>query len=759
MGMYKQYGHFENNGGTFVITEPETPRHWYNYFFNDETVTFTSQVGFGEGFIQDAMGRRINLLSNRNLFLSEEGGHWSLFGLPMGYGYENYSCAHKNGSSVISLSYRGISSAVRIFVPNEGRHEYWSITLKNEGTDSRTLKLISYVRTEMDDPYKPQGYNLASGGFDTERQAVYGRYFHAFGSDKNRLTFGYMTSSEAVTGFDSRRNAFIGPYGDEQHPVALEKGTGCTGSDCNSEKLCLALENTVTLKAGEEKTVHILVGLAFDPSEMLTPTAEKVGADFAAMEEKYARVLSGVRIETPIEHLNQLYNGWLRYAADLGSRWARVRHNGYRDMTSDTECLAAVNPELAWERMKRVLTYQYENGYAPRTIIDGACRDRNFSDNTVWMTFAVHTIIRELGNPALLNEEVKFNNGTSASVYEHLRRSVDFLWNFQGLYGLVRIWGGDWNDCVNYAGLRGKGVSVWLSIAWVRAAKLFAEIADWLGKTEDAALFRERAATMAERIETYGWSEKDGYYIYARTDDDIVMGSSDCDEGKIFLIPQLWSVFAGLDHAKEAMEKAEELLEIPLGIRLAYPAYSYRHDYIGSMSEKMPGVQDNGGIYLHPSAWKLAVDSILRRPDLVEAGIKKILPSDTEYAEKCGEPYMLYNSYFAPETGYREGTPGQSWRTAATSWMLKSVTEYVFGLHAELSGLRLDPCLPLSWKQSKITKVFRSCTYEITYLYDGTGSDILSIEENGKPVSYPGNVIPPVEGQTLTLTVRLGKQE
>ncbi|MBQ0010789.1 MAG: hypothetical protein KBS76_06795, partial [Ruminococcus sp.] len=135
-----------------------------------------------------------------------------------------------------------------------------------------------------------------------------------------------------------------------------------------------------------------------------------------------------------------------------------------------------------------------------------------------------------------------------------------------------------------------------------------------------------------------------------------------------------------------------------------------------------------------------------------------ILPSDTEYAEKCGEPYMLYNSYFAPETGYREGTPGQSWRTAATSWMLKSVTEYVFGLHAELPGLRLDPCLPLSWKRSRITKVFRGCTYEITYLCDGTGSDILSIEENGKPVSYPDNVIPPVEGQTLTLTVRLGKQ-
>ena len=59
----KSYGHFENKGETFVITDIETPRHWYNYFFNDEYVAFTSQVGFGEGLCQDEMGRRIFLVA------------------------------------------------------------------------------------------------------------------------------------------------------------------------------------------------------------------------------------------------------------------------------------------------------------------------------------------------------------------------------------------------------------------------------------------------------------------------------------------------------------------------------------------------------------------------------------------------------------------------------------------------------------------------------------------------------------------------
>ena len=35
MAEFKWYGHF-NEDDSYSITEPETPRHWYNYFFNDE---------------------------------------------------------------------------------------------------------------------------------------------------------------------------------------------------------------------------------------------------------------------------------------------------------------------------------------------------------------------------------------------------------------------------------------------------------------------------------------------------------------------------------------------------------------------------------------------------------------------------------------------------------------------------------------------------------------------------------------------------
>lgn len=758
---YKWYGHF-NADSSYTITEPETPRHWYNYFFNDEYVSFTSQVGFGEGVCQDDLGRRIQLFSNRNIFLAEGGAYWSLFGLPLDYGYTDYSCDHECGSSTIHLTYKDIASDVRMFVPNEGRREIWSITLTNKGDEARILNLVSYAKTEVDGTYRPQAYNLGQGGFMEDKKAVWAKDYRPFGSPKNRKIWCYMTSSEEVTGFDSRRNAFIGPYGDEQHPVALRKNGACTGSDCNSEKLCLALQNTVTLAAGETKTIHLQLGVALDPEEIVCPTCAGVDAEFAAMEAKYADVLSGVFIKTPWAEFDHLINGWMKYAADMGSRWARVRHNGYRDMTSDTECLACVNPKLAWERMKRVLTYQYQSGYAPRTFAEGRIKDNNFADNTVWMTYAVNTIIKELGDPSLLYEEVKFNDTEETySVYEHIKRSVDFLYNFQGLYGLVRIWGGDWNDCINYAGLKGKGVSVWLSIAWVRAGKMFSEVARMLGKEDDAKLADERVAIMTERIDKYGYDEKGGYYIYARTDDDIIMGAADCDEGQIFLNPQLWAVLAGMEKGAAVMDRAEELLETPIGIRLSYPAYSYQRPYIGSMAEKFPGVQDNGGIYLHPSAWKLAVDSLLHRPDRVEEGLRKMLPWDHTYddgtvSQTCGEPYAMYNSYFAPETGYRAGTPGQSWRTASSSWMLKSVVEFVFGMHPEIEGLRIDPCLPLSWGECSIKKVMRGCTFDVHFTGNGEGSDVLEILVDGEKIE--GNVVAPVAGKTIKVDVKLGKK-
>ena len=68
---YKEYGHWSEDGKEYIITERKTPRHWYNYYFNDTYNAFMSQVGFGEGFCQDDMGNRITLVKDRCVYVCD----------------------------------------------------------------------------------------------------------------------------------------------------------------------------------------------------------------------------------------------------------------------------------------------------------------------------------------------------------------------------------------------------------------------------------------------------------------------------------------------------------------------------------------------------------------------------------------------------------------------------------------------------------------------------------------------------------------
>ena len=152
----KDYGYFSDK--RYIITERDIPRHWYNYFFNDEYVAFVSQVGFGQGIAQDSMGRRINLVDDRAVYVVEGNKFWQANGLPVHEGVEDYSCAHGIGYTDISLKKWNIRSECRYFVPNEGKKEYIRVTLTNESDTERELKLIPYCATEIDCRYAPQGY-------------------------------------------------------------------------------------------------------------------------------------------------------------------------------------------------------------------------------------------------------------------------------------------------------------------------------------------------------------------------------------------------------------------------------------------------------------------------------------------------------------------------------------------------------------------------------------------------------------------------
>lgn len=197
------------------------------------------------------------------------------------------------------------------------------------------------------------------------------------------------------------------------------------------------------------------------------------------------------------------------------------------------------------------------------------------------------------------------------------------------------------------------------------------------------------------------------------------------------------------------MDAVEKYLSDPLGTVISSPAYTKWDGGIGSVTTKHAGIHENGGVYLHTIAWKIAADAMLGRADRVEADIECILPFRNKVVDGRAEPYIMCNSYFGKQTGYRYGTPGQSWRTAAGQWFQKALVNYVFGLLPEMDGLSIKPCLPTSWKTAAINKSFRGTNYHIKF--ENGGTRVKSITVNGKAIE--GNILPLVGGDAEVIVV------
>lgn len=112
----------------------------------------------------------------------------------------------------------------------------------------------------------------------------------------------------------------------------------------------------------------------------------------------------------------------------------------------------------------------------------------------------------------------------------------------------------------------------------------------------------------------------------------------------------------------------------------------------------------------------------------------------------------MFNSYLGLETGYRAGTPGQSWRTAAGQWLLYSLVRFIYGLTPEFEGLRIKPCLPPSWNDCFISKKFCGCFYNVHFT--GSGK-VTSITVNGEKHDIK-KAIAPIENGQLNIEVMLG---
>ena len=166
--------------------------------------------------------------------------------------------------------------------------------------------------------------------------------------------------------------------------------------------------------------------------------------------------------------------------------------------------------------------------------------DEYRSDDCLWFFNAVPAYVGETGDLAFYDRVIPYADEGEATVLGHLRRALEFNLTRTGRNGLPCGLAADWNDCLRL-GYRGESLFVAFQVRL--GLTLYAEIAERLGRPEEAAWALAERAGVDAAIQACAW---DGdWFIWAIGEDGTVYGTHEYAEGQIYLNTQVWSVISG----------------------------------------------------------------------------------------------------------------------------------------------------------------------------------------------------------------------
>lgn len=750
------FGRF-NNGNEYVIKKTELARPLLNYIWNARILSGVNHLGGGIGaygtraqaYIDPSGKGRCSVIrdGNRYFYIKDKstGKVFNPGWYPTRTDVENYSCTHGLGYSIITSECDGVKATARVFVNAEDPVEIWTVTLCNKTDKVKELSAYTFVEFQLDGYARySDAMSYLHSEYDSECNLIVG--FNGAMERPHEWFNGFVASDTKPTAFDTGKRAFVGVYGNVNLPDGI-KAEKLSDSLAACEPMVGALQHDFSLKAGESVSYNVIIG-ATDSMETAKRTAKKVFAkgkvesDFAALKASKETISTDIFIETPDEKINSFANYWLKQQVQLCAEVGRDTGKGFRDQLQDAWAVASFNPQLAKEKILETLTFMYSDGRCVRGWLP--LDHHIYSDGPTWVAPTINAYIKETGDADFLNERVKYLDEGEDTVWEHMLTAARFASDDTGADGLVKSRDGDWNDSLNMTGLKGKGESVWTSIALCNSLENMAEIAEKI--LHDERIKEEmlaRKEKMQKAVNENGWDGE--WYLAAINDYGEKVGSHTEEEGKIYLNSQTWAILSGVaqgERRKMCLDAVDKYLDSDYGPLTLYPTYTKFNDRIGRLTSFVPGIWENGTPYCHGGTFKVVADCIEGRGDKAYETISKILPdSATNPSTHSGcEPYVVTNMYFGPDNP-RKGETLFAWVTGTAGWMFRAITQYIAGFHPDYDGFTLNPCIPSSFKDIKLKRKFRGDVYNITIKNpDGHESGIAKLTVDGKVID--GSFVP-----------------
>ena len=813
-----QYGYFDDANREYVITRPDTPLPWINYLGCQEYFGIISNTAGGYSFYRDARLRRIsrgrynNVPSDyggRYIYVRDEtdGRYWSPSWQPTRHEAEQYTCRHGMGYTTIGSKCHGIAASTRYFVPLDEKLEVWQLSVTNERLTPAALSVFSCVEFCLWDA-QDDATNFQRNFSIGEVEIADGVIYHKTEYRERRNHFAWFACSAETVGFETQREAFLGPYRGWDKPAAVERGA-LANSVAHGWSPIGAHQVRMVLEPGEARQVLFVLGYhenpvaeKFDPPESQTVNkktvkpviahyldASNVDMAFARLKAYWDGLLGICQVHTPDIHTDRMVNVWNAYQCMATFNMSRSasfyesgigRGLGFRDSNQDLLGFVHMAPARARERILDLAATQLPTGgayhqYQPLTKRGNNDVGGNFNDDPHWLILGAAAYLKETGDTGILDEPAPYDNqpGSEQPLFEHLQRSFRYTLERLGPHGLPLIGRADWNDCLNlncFSDTPGQSLqtttnkegkvaeSVFIGGLFVLAAKELAAIARRRGLAAEADACLAEGARMEETVRQHGW---DGdWFLRAYDDSGNKIGSKECAEGKIFIETQGFCVLAGIGladgMAQRALDSVRRYLATPHGIILQQPAYSRYYLNLGEISSYPPGYKENAGIFCHNNPWVMIAEAMAGHGDEAHDYYSRINPSAREPLgdlHRC-EPYV-YAQMIAGRDAPTYGEAKNSWLTGTAAWNFYAITQWILGVRPEYDGLAIAPVIPERWTGFQATRRFRGVTYRIEVERRGPGNRV-ELTADGQPVE--GNVAPlPTDGRSeVSVQVKIG---
>ncbi len=556
------------------------------------------------------------------------------------------------------------------------------------------------------------------------------------------------------------------------------------------------------MEPGQEIRIVFLLGEGgiSTGNEMRRKYADPKSVDrqFLKLQEFWQDKYQRFQIKSPNPGLNTHINIWNLYQSEINVMFSRFSSFievggrtglGYRDTAQDAMTIPHSNPHKCRSRIIELIQALTSSGYglhlfdpawfkpaeskpfrSPTVIptpsaadivhgIEDAC-----SDDALWLIGAITNYVKETGDISLLDERLPYadeyfnqdkTHNQFDTIYDKMKTILRFSAEQIGSNGICKGLRADWNDCLNLGG----GESAMVSFLHCWALKLFVELAEYLGRTNDAEQFSTILAKVTQNGNDVLWDGQ--WFIRGITADGRKIGSQENREGQIHLESNVWAVISGAadeQKSRQTMESITQKLKTNYGLMLNWPPYTEPDDEVGFVTRVYPGVKENGAVFSHPNPWAWAAMAIIGEGNSAMELYDLICPyhQNDMIETRQAEPYSYCQFIMGPaHTAY--GRARHPFMTGTAGWAYFAATQYMLGIRPDYRRLIVDPCIPSDWSGFSATRVWRGGHYEISVENpERVQKGVKSIFVNGREVEEIPELKP---GQAAQVRVIMGKKE